>query len=384
MKSLVEFLNEALKGTTKLTLEWMEEYYEKYNKELFNNELPSKIKLDLIKNGKETALGLQGFNKECALWNNRLKDGMYQLFVPKEGKGMMYNVRTKSIAWQDDRYKEVKSCIELDPYIKMNPRYDFSDFQKEDTLIHEMIHLWVSRNGLAPKRSHGKEFNAKCNEVRKLAKRLYNVEYQLGTKAKHEEDPDKDFQISDEWKVEIKNDIENAAKKGGGVYGVLLYYDKDKMPRETKLQIELLKYTKRFVFCTRSMLPKILKLAKEKVGVEKILIASPIAYIKYCEKYGKFRTVNSLQRFWDINEYDEKIFIDNTVKEERLNESLNEGLLDWIKKIKDKIMSAFIKIKGGTPMSAINLEDYVEDVEKIKDEEREGCEATDKKMIEEK
>ena len=377
LSALVEYVKEAL--GTKLTKEWMEEHYKKYNKDLFNNELPSKIKLGFIVNNKETALGIQGFNREFAVWKDKMKNGMYQTFVPKEGKNMLYWVRTGAISWEDDRYEPITNCAQLDPYIEMNPRYDFSDFQKEDTLIHEMVHLWVSRDGLQPKRSHGKEFTAKCNEVRKLAKRLYGIEYQLGTRAKHEEDPEKDFQISDEWKAEIKKDIEIAARKGGGVYGILLYLDKSKIS-----VLKLMPYTKRFVFCTRSMLVRVLKHAKTNKAVTKIIVASPKAYIEYCNKYGKFRTVNSFNRFWDMNEYDEKIFLNNIVKEERLDESLNEGLLDWLKKIKDKIMNVFVKIKGGTPTSAINLEDYVEDVEKIEDEEREGCAATDKKMIEDK
>ena len=380
MKRLINFLQEALKGSVKPTKEWMKEHYEKYNKELFNNELPSSIRLSIYNSGPETALGWQGFDKRFAIWKDKLKNGMYQAYIPKEGKSMLIRVRTGDPAWEDDRYQEVKSCEELEPYIVLNAKYDFSSFQLEDTLIHEMIHLWVSKDGLEPKRSHGKEFNAKCKELREKAKKLYDIEYQLGTKAKHEEDPDKDFQISDEWKAEIKRDIEDAAKKGGGVYGILLYLDKDKIS-----VIKLKPYTKRFVFCTRNMLMRVLKHAKTNKAVTKILIASPRAYMKFCENYGKFRTVNSFQRFWDMKEYDEQIFIDNTVKvEEIVNESLNEGLLNWIKKVKDKIMSVFLSIKPGTPMSAINLEDYFDDVEKIEDEEQEGCAATDKKMIEDK
>ena len=160
MKSLTQYILEA---QSKPTLEWMKEYYDKFNKELFDNQLPSNIRLGLISNTKEKALGWQAFNHAYNYSKDYMRGDMYIMLYFDKTISYTFNGHRQTV--DVSKAKHATSAEELSPFIELNPRYQFSDFQKEDTLIHEMIHLWVHRNGLGPKRAHGKEFKAKCDEA---------------------------------------------------------------------------------------------------------------------------------------------------------------------------------------------------------------------------
>ena len=169
MKSLTQYILEA---QSKPTVEWMKEYYEKFNKELFDNQLPSNIRLGLISNTKEKALGWQGFNHAYYYSKDYMRGDMYIMLYFDKTISYTFNGHRQTV--DVSKAKHATSAEELSPFIELNPRYQFSDFQKEDTLIHEMIHLWVHRNGLGPKRAHGKEFKAKPMGSRELKQAYRN------------------------------------------------------------------------------------------------------------------------------------------------------------------------------------------------------------------
>ena len=156
---------------------------------------------------------------------------------------------------------------------------------------------------------------------------------------------------------------------GGGVVGVYLVLN-DKV-LETKWP-----YTKRFFFCTKSMLPKIINEIKsyESKYLSNIYV-SENSYEKISNIYGVFKLVNTY-RFWDINQYKkaEEILLKEST--DILNESLNEAKKPYIKP--EMFM---YEIPANTDLSNIDLEDIVN--AKIEDENKEtnGTPENDKNMI---
>lgn len=367
MKSLVQFIYEE---QSKPTIEWMKEHYVKYNKELFNNELPSNVRLGLIKNKNETALGWQGFEGTFWMFKSHMRQDMYIMLI--ENSNTRYMVGRKNNYPNPNTMDEVKNIEDLKPFIELNPLYQFSDFQKEDTMIHEMIHLWVHRNGLSPKRTHGKEFKRKCDEIREKAYKLYGKKYDLLTYAKKHEEEDKSYQIAKDIEGKITDEITKAAKRGGGVWSIYALYDVKKIN-----EIRLVKLSHRFMFCTKNRLEKVIEQLKKSSGIKEIWI-SPTAYAKMCSVYGIFATVNNYCKFWDTKagDYDEKYLYENAIeilksKSESALESLNEGLGSKIKNLFKWIMGAFLKVTKETPASEINNEEMLNLIDDVENEEKE-------------
>lgn len=369
MKTLIQYIIEA---QSKPSIEWMKEHYDKFNKELFNNQLPSNIRLGLITDKKETALGWQGFDHTYYYSKNYMLDDMYRMLYFDGAPKVKLNRSYKQII-DLSQAKEASSAEELSPFIELNPRYQFSDFQKEDTLIHEMIHLWVHRNGLGPKRAHGKEFKAKCNEIREKAKKIYGIEYQLTTYAKKDKDEDKSYQLAKDIEEKVTDEIKKAAKRGGGVYSIYAIYDVKKIN-----EIRLIKFNHRFMFCTKNRLERVIEQVKKSSGIKEIWV-SPTAYTKMSAAYGLFSTVQNYCKFWDTvqGDYDEKYLLEDAKNVLNLNEGLGSKIKEWIK----KIMGTFIKITKETPSSEIDVEKMLDLAEEESSEEIKGTKENDDKAI---
>lgn len=350
MKNLVQYILEAAEKFTP-TQDWFVERYNKFNKELFNNELPNSndVKLTITRT-KGTELGCQGFGRMFYFSSQFMENGMYRMRVLKPGKymglrGYFKNGRqyTEYIV-DDENTVPVKSCVELRPFININAIYVATEHNLEDTIIHEMIHLWVSKDGLEPKRAHGKEFKKKCNEVRKLAKEKYGIEYELTTKAINQDE----FEYDDKKKKETEQIIQKNKKRGGGVLGVFILLD-DRVKTETSLP-----YSERFFFCTKSMLNSLLKEVKDYDGKYiKHIYVTEDSYEKICDIYGIFKIINRY-RFWDTNNYTKAKEIMTKNATDVFNESLNEDKKPYIK---PEIF--MYQIPANTNLSDINLEDIV-------------------------
>lgn len=370
MKSIIQYILEA---QTKPTIEWMKEHYVKFNKELFNNELPSNVRLGLIRNTSEKSLGWQGFDKTSYYSKSYMSGDMYNMMYFDDETKYTYDSRWNQVV-DLSKAKAARSGAELSPYIELNPRYQFSDFQMESTFIHEMIHLWVHRNGLAPKRAHGKEFTHKCNEIRKLGKKLYGIEYELTTYAKRNTDEDTGYTLSKDIEGKITDDIKKAAKRGGGVYSIYALYDSNKI-----IKPQLKEFTHRFMFCTKNKLETVLSQVKKSTGVKEIWV-SPTAFAKMSANYGLFSTVQNYCKFWDTvkGNYDEKYLLENATNMLNINEGFGDKIKQWIK----KIMSAFIKITKSTPISEIDIDKMLDKAEAEYSTEIVGTKENDNKSIE--
>ena len=360
MKSLNKYIIESLEKF-KATTSWLIERYNKFNEELFNNELPSSSYIKLtVKRSDGNELGCQGFERDFYISSDYMENGMYRMRMLKPGKGIGTSGTFKNGRWHyksiinDDNTVPVKECLELKPYININDIYVATEHNLEDTLIHEMIHLWLSKDGLEPKQAHGREFKKKCNEIRKLAKTKYGKDYELTTKATNTAE----YEFDDKKKDETNKIIQKNKQRGGGVFGVYLILSDDVL--KTKWP-----YNKRFFFCTKNMLDKIIGIVKRTEGkyIKNIYITEN-SYEKACNEYGIFSTVNKY-RFWDINDYIkiEKYLLKDA--HDILNESLTESKKSYIK---PEIF--MYEIPANTNLSDIDLEDIIntklEDEKEIK------------------
>lgn len=374
MKLFSEYILEA-EEKVKATKEWMERNYNKFNKDLFNNELPriGDVRLEAKKFRKNDAyaLGMQGFGRTFFISREWMENGMYRMRVVIPGKPMSFRIKRSGMEpiLTNENTRDVTSCIELQPWIWMNESYVQTKLGLEDTLIHEMIHLWVSKDGLEPKQVHGKEFTKKCNETRKLAEKLYGVKYQLTTRANNRSE----FDYSDERKEELNNIIQTNKKRGDGILGVYLVLNENAKEQRTP-------WTKRFFFCTKRMLPKILEEVKyyEKKYLVHIYI-SENSYEDMCKRYGVFRRINKY-KFWNGDYYKEAEKYMTTDATDIIKDVLNESL-DEAKKPYIKPEIFMYEIPANTNLSEISLEDIINSqIEDENEPETKGSEENDKNM----
>lgn len=279
MKTLKQYIIESF---TKISTSWMIEHYKKYNKEYFNNELldPEYVDIQYTTDSFETGteLGHQGFHVDVYLdKTQKLVNGMYQIF--------------------DENGYGVTDWSSLKPFIYINNSIGMTELMFEDTLIHEMIHLWVTRNCTYPKYAHGKEFKAKCKEVRDLAYKKYGKQYELSTHAL-------DFS-----KINKDDLVENVLKRNKkNVVGIFTIFDKSKMKKP--------EYNMIFTFCPKHILNKFVNEIKTEYGYlgPKIYVTEN-TYEKMCRKFGLFQTyIKELQYFilsdFGDNEDDRKYIYD--------------------------------------------------------------------------
>ncbi len=78
--------------------------------------------------------------------------------------------------------------------LRISTRFDLHEAEIEDTLIHEMIHLWIAVSGIQDNSTHGREFRSKMKEINTL----YNRHLTISHKSTPEEQ-DRDTRIRDHW-----------------------------------------------------------------------------------------------------------------------------------------------------------------------------------------
>ena len=80
--------------------------------------------------------------------------------LPKPDEGIIF------IVTNSKKIKSLGSSYPTSPYkIRINFRYDLPEIEWEDTLIHEMIHIWEFLMGYSG--GHGKTFKRKAKEINK-------------------------------------------------------------------------------------------------------------------------------------------------------------------------------------------------------------------------
>lgn len=295
MKSLIDYIKEST--YEKISTEWMIEHYNKFNAEYFFNELPNAEEIDIQytygKLIKGSLLGVQGFHETGIYFRNKLKNGKYIMHFQSS-------------------LEEVTNILDMKPYIYINSNIPMSMTKYEDTLIHEMIHLWTSIDCAYPKQAHGKEFKAKCNKIRKMAKDKYNIDYELTTYASKENE---NFDVESIIKDQLKG------KNVKNIVGLFISFNAEKLKDPKQGEI--------FLFCTRNVSNKLINyVTKYYKEFNPTIYVTENTYEKicvYCECV--FKTVTSL-RYYILDNYKEKQFIYETmtktneiITEDKINES---------------------------------------------------------------
>ena len=95
--------------------------------------------------------------------------------------------------------------------ISISKYYDRTEKQYDNTLIHEMIHLYISQNDIIDNGSHGRHFKAECARINKYGWDLSRTTDTSGWK------------LSEEAQKRLDNKLSNAT------YSVIVYqmYDTD-------------------------------------------------------------------------------------------------------------------------------------------------------------
>lgn len=372
MKRLSEFLYE--KQTTfnpepeLVTDEWMKEAYTKYNKEVFDNELPnaSDVELKTTKINSMNIYGQMRFGIPIKLFWRAMRDGMY----------VMYS------NFPNEKPKPLTNIVDAKPSIVISNRHKFNEAARMELLIHEMIHLWVERDCLCPKRSHGKEFAAKCKEVNAKCEKLYGRKFHLGTHVNGEDDMRVEANVD---RTATKKLVDGNVRKQRVVYHTYVILKSD-TPEDHRLHFNSLRY---IVFCSKGNLKKLIEEIKNHPKIKgyiEHLYVGDNAYRELCIRDGKYRITKTVKDFdyyvWDKfdAEYRDRTLRNGAtdVMETNLKESyLAEGILKKaFNKAKEMIKDAinwYIEIPSDTNASEIDIDDIFNDViDAADDPEEEG------------
>lgn len=172
----------------KPTVEWMDEYYDKLNRELFGGKLGD-CTFSIFTTGRGSQGKVLG---QFGLQND-------QIFVRRSTRRMY--CRTFNGQIDIDRKNFVKYCA---PSIRFNGHYTATEQALQDTLVHEMCHYYTYMNGYAPKQGHGQEFREIAGLVSLRSNGRFNI--------KRLADAEKmsNYQLDDE--MQAKKDARAASK----------------------------------------------------------------------------------------------------------------------------------------------------------------------------
>lgn len=282
MRRVIEYILEGIRAEKhKPTKEWMEKSYKKFNKLYFNNELPE-CELDVSKDmAQATFLGQFGFDTTWYFNRNKPMADGYEMFVYEYKEYSAHEGRMAKVS-----VKDLLSIAELRPHIRLNPRYEFTWNEMEDTLIHEMIHFWTYKDGIAPKQAHGKVFRRKCDEIREMAK-ANGKNYNLRIYAQN----NGNWELNDEEKQKM---IAKQEKKNER--STLLYFEHD----PNKISGRCYMYTKRFgIYLTKNIKSIVEDIKRyDNNSVTIIYELSNSCINKLAEQFGTFKVCRTY-RFWD-------------------------------------------------------------------------------------
>ena len=182
--------NELMKATP----EWMAENYDRFNKELFNNELGS-CNFGIFTTGRGSqgrTLGLFSV-KGNRLYVDRRSRKMYS--------GSPYN-------WSDREYINRKNFEKLAvPTIQLNGNYSGTEHALQETLVHEMCHYYDYMYGIVPKQGHGPSFRYIAQLISNRSNGMFNIKRLLDAETF------KEYKLSDEMKQKNEKRLSNKKLK---------------------------------------------------------------------------------------------------------------------------------------------------------------------------
>ena len=330
MKTLIKYIKES--KFTKISTQWMIDHYIEYNDKYFNNELPSADDVDIQYTSDQhtigRALGCQGFHKEFYVNRSRMVDGMYR---------MLY-----------ENNKAVENILDLKPFIYINNNIPMAPDKYEDTLIHEMIHLWVCKDRKYPRQAHGKEFKAKCKEVRDLARRKYSKRYELTTYADNPESYDKEASIK--YQLSTNKNLKN-------IVGIYIEFDGSLLVDKNNEKI--------FLFCTRSASQRLIDYSLHThKRFNPTIYVTENSYEPMCVEYGMFKTVTTF-KYYMVSKFDNKenIYKIMTMNAKVIKDNINESIWNSKIDIKPEDLKDLIYVPANINLSDYNIEDEYDTIE---------------------
>lgn len=359
MRSLKQFILEAADGKKKVTVEWMKEKYKEFNEKYFNNELPKNVELSVKNIG--ISLGVQGEHYKWYASKKYMKNDMYQMMIFPPGTEISYTLGRSGNKqrWVPDISKctPISSIEEVMPYIKMNERYVYTEKEMEDTLLHEMVHLWTYKDGLSPKMAHGKEFKRKCKEILKIAQEKYGVTYSLETRVSSTDG----YEISQEEKDRIQQAaIDKSNSVAGGIWSIYIEFSDEVLNTKTP-------YAKRFLFCSKNMINRMFYFINHQDDSKYItaIYISPSSYVPCCQISGTFQVMKTY-KFWDATQFENlipilqgnKVNVKDYDYKKAIEVTLNESLIE--SKEED---ANLIEIPSDTNLSEIDVKEIIDGVD---------------------
>lgn len=198
MGDFLKFFSEAMAKRIpsskrfKPTIEWATKRYDKFNKKFFDGELGD-CGFEIF----TTGMGASGNTYAMIHYDKSAKDNLFldrennRYFVKKQNGEPLYLTR-----------KNFYKCYK--PVIKLNGNYSGTEEAWDNTLIHEMCHLYTLQNGTQPVQYHGKEFKEIANKIAEKS----NGKFKIERTASEEESKEYDL----DPRVKEKNLVQQAKK----------------------------------------------------------------------------------------------------------------------------------------------------------------------------
>ena len=121
----------------KATVEYIEKKFEEFNRQMFAGKLP---KLSIELSNAKTFLGQCAFKKRLTVF----------------GKVKLYDFR-----------------------MRISTRFDLTEREIEDTIIHEMIHYYIGVNNLKDTSAHGQLFRQMMNSINERYGRSLTISHKV-------------------------------------------------------------------------------------------------------------------------------------------------------------------------------------------------------------
>ena len=128
----------------KATVEYIEKKFEEFNRQMFAGKLP---KLPIELSNAKTFLGQCAFKKRLTVF----------------GKVKLYDFR-----------------------MRISTRFDLTEREIEDTIIHEMIHYYIGVNNLKDTSAHGQLFRQMMNSINERYGRSLTISHKVTKQQKEE------------------------------------------------------------------------------------------------------------------------------------------------------------------------------------------------------
>ena len=177
--NIYEYIDYSLIDKFKPTIQWMQENYDKANRELFNGRLRG-CKFEV------SNLGLHTLGRfKC-----NVPPG--HLYIDRRANNHMYYIEW---AGNKKKYIDYNNFVEYcKPTIILSSIFSGTETVLYNTLVHEMCHYYTYMHGFAPKQGHGREFKDIASIVSYRSNGLITIQRLATSEEMEQHEMDADMQ----------------------------------------------------------------------------------------------------------------------------------------------------------------------------------------------